>query len=337
MNKKAYLIGAALLLGISIGMVRGQQGTKPNQQGDERIITATNLVTANVIVTDRDGRYVKGLGRDDFQVYDENVKQQIAHFTAESAPFSIGIVCEIHESTPEKTRAMLHALKQFTRGLRDDDDFFFMAFGKQGSVTSEFVPSADQVLDHLAAVKPGGQSSLYDAVYAAVERLRKARNLKKALLIVSDGQDENSRTSYDKLRDRIREFDAQIYAIGIANPATDPFAGYGRWVLEDVTRQTGRRPFLLNTEASMGRAVLAEMARVSGGATYFPEAESQPELAGICTQIALELREQYTIGFYPANIASNMSWHKIRITLGQGNGRRGLSLSYRKGYRAIRL
>jgi hypothetical protein len=83
----------------------------------------------------------------------------------------------------------------------------------------------------------------------------------------------------------LREFDVQIYTIGIADPATDQFAGYRRWVFEDFTRQTGRRSFLLNSEAAMGRAVLGEMARVGGGTTYTPESESEPELTGICTQI----------------------------------------------------
>jgi hypothetical protein len=100
------------------------------------------------------------------------------------------------------------------------------------------------------------------------------------------------------MRNRLRKFDAQIYTIGIADSALDQFAGYRRWVFEDFTRQTGRRSFLLHTEAEMGRAVLGEMARVSGGTAYTPESESEPELTGICTQIALELRE-HTLGFLP--------------------------------------
>jgi hypothetical protein len=110
------------------------------------------------------------------------------------------------------------------------------------------------------------------------------------LLIISDGDSENSQTSYKQLRNRLREFDVQIDAIGIANPSIDQFAGYGTWVFEDVTRQTGRRSFLMNAEALMGRAVLAGMARVSGGTSYYPESENEPELVSICSQIAGELR-----------------------------------------------
>lgn len=193
------------------------------------------------------------------------------------------------------------------------------------------MPSADQVVDHLKFVKPGGPASLYDAVYLATDRLQRARNLKKALMVISDGQDDHSRYTYKELRNRLRTFDAQIYAIGIADPTTDQFAGYGRWVFEDITRQTGRRSFLLNSDVALGRAVLAEMSRASGGTTYFPQTESEPELAGICTQLALELRQQYTLGFY-SNKAGDSKWHRLKVRLGKPAGGSGLTLSYREGY-----
>jgi Ca-activated chloride channel family protein len=305
--------------------------TKQTEQ-DERVVVGTNLVNVNVIVTDGKGRYVKGLAREHFEIYDDRVKQQIAHFSADAAPVSLGIVCEIHPTVPERTRAILAALKQFAGTLKDRDDFFFVAFSEQGNLTTDFIPSAEQVLDHLTVVKPGGAASLYDAVYVAADRIHKARNLKKALLIVTDGQDDNSRHTYKDLRNRLRESDVQIYAIGIADPTRDQFAGYGRWVFEDITRQTGRRSFLLNSDAALGRAVLDEMSRVSGGTTYFPANESEPELAGICTQIALELRQQYTISFYSTNAASDHKWRRVKVRVNPPANQSGLTLSYREGY-----
>jgi Ca-activated chloride channel homolog len=301
---------------------------------DEQIVTGINLVSVNVIVTDRSGKYVKGLKGAQFEILDENVKQQIAHFSDEAAPVSLGIVCEVHNSTPAKTRAMLTALKQFTRGLGNDDDFFFMAFGSQGSVASDFVPTANQVLEHLASVKPGGPASLYDAIYIGADRLRKGRNLKKVLLIISDGEDENSRTSFKGLRNRLRDFDVQIYAIGIADPSLNQQSSLGAWVYEDLTRPTGRRPFLPNTETARGRAVLAEMTRVSGGATYYPQSENEPELVGIFAQISVELRNQYTIGFYPTEKGSRKEWHKITVRMNAEDSRQ-LVLSYRQSYRQV--
>ena len=215
MRKTGYLclttvVLAATVLAQSISTTQGQQ--------DDKVVVGANLVTLNVIVTDSKGRYVKGLARDQFEVYDNKVKQPIAHFSTDASPVSIGIVCEIHESAIEKTRAMLAAIKEFTTTLENEDDFFFLAFNEHGSFVTDFVPSSDQVLDHLRFVKPGGPSSLYDSIYLAADRLKKSRNLKKTLLVISDGQDTSSIHNYNKLRYRLRTLDAQLYAIGIADP-----------------------------------------------------------------------------------------------------------------------
>ncbi|HEY5884387.1 MAG TPA: VWA domain-containing protein [Pyrinomonadaceae bacterium] len=330
MRIRTYLCAAVVGL-ISLVPTLFAQPQVATSSQDDRIVVGTNLVTLNVIVTDNNGRYVKGLARDQFEVYDNKVKQQIVHFSADASPVSIGIISEIHANRPEKIRAMLGALKQFTNGLRERDDFFFVAFSEYGTLKSGFIPSANQILDHLQYVKPGGPTSLYDAVYLATERLRQGRNLKKALLIISDGQDDRSHHSYKELRDRLRTFDVQIYAIGIADPTTDRFAGYGRWVFEDLTRQTGRRSFLLNSEAALGRAVLEEMSRSSGGTTYFPDSENEPELSGICTQIGYELRQQYTLGFY-AHDVDRKKWRRLKVRINKPDRASGLTLSYREAY-----
>lgn len=303
----------------------------PDSPPEEPVVIRTNLVTVNVIVTDKKGRYVKGLKSDQFSIYDENARQKIAHFSVGAAPVSIGIIFEIHSARQANVSAMLAALRQFVTTLGERDNFFFTAYSSNGSVTTEFIPSANQIIEHLSAVKPGGPSALYDVVYSAAGRLRQSPNLKRALLVISDGQDDHSKHSYDDLRNRLREFDAQIYTLGIADSAMEKFAGSPRWVFEDFSRQTGRRSFLLNSEADMGRAVLGEMARVSGGTTYTPESESEPELAGICTQIALELREQYTLGFYPSDLTSK-KWHRIKVSVDPQESSSSFSLSYRKGY-----
>ncbi|HKP47965.1 MAG TPA: VWA domain-containing protein [Pyrinomonadaceae bacterium] len=331
MRNSIYCTLSTLILVVVATAVWGQTVATKSAQQDERVVVGTNLVTVNVIVTDDNGRYVKGLTRDQFALYDEKIKQNIAHFSADASPVSLGIVLEVHENAREKVKAALAALREFTNTLQSRDDFFFVAFSEHGSLKSEFIPSANQVLEHLKVVRPGGPSALYDALYLAADRLQRAHNLKKAILVISDGQDEQSRHSYAELRSRLRTFDAQLYAIGIADPARDPFAGYGRWVFEDVTRETGRRTFLMNAEAAMGRGVLAEMSRVSGGTTYYPDTESEPELTGICTQIALELRAQYTLGFYPSELSNK--WRHLKIRVESPKRSPNYSLSYRKGYR----
>lgn len=328
MRNLVYVYLATLVLAVSVA---GQVTPSSRPQQDDRISVGTNLVTVNVIVTDDNGRYVKGLSQEEFTIYDNKVKQPIAHFSAEPSRVSIGIVCEIHERVPGQTRSVLAAVKQFSSTLGSEDDFFFVAFSEHGSFTTEFIPSSDQVLDHLRFVKPAGPSSFYDTVYLASTRLRNSRNLKKALLLISDGYDTGSTHGYNKLRSRLRTLDAQIYAIGIADPALDQFAGNRRWFFEDITRQGARRSVQISPEVASGRAVLAELSRASGGTTYLPEMESESELAYICSQIAVELRQQYTLAFYSNTTVSN-EWHKLKVRVRASEAHSKLSLSYRNGY-----
>jgi Ca-activated chloride channel homolog len=283
------------------------------------------FVTLNVIVTDRNGHYVEGLSPDQFEIYDNNVKQEITHFSIDESSTTLGIVYEVNENDTERLSAVLNAFKQFVSTLQSDDDFFFVAFNKRGSVTTGFIPSQAQILEYMQFVSVGDPFSLYDSIYLATERLKQSPNIKKALLVVSDAKDNGDNNSYRKLRYRLRTLNAQIYIIGSAEPASDGLRG---WVFEDLTRQSGRRSFLLDTDTGIGRLVLEEMTRASGG-SYFPQAESESELAGICTQIKLELRRQYTFGFY-SNVTSG-EWHTLRVCLRE-TGRGPLMLSYREGY-----
>lgn len=174
-------------------------------------------------------------------------------------------------------------------------------------------------------VSVGDPFTLYDSVDLATDRLKQSPNIKKALLVVSDAKKNGSSDSYRKLRSRIRTLNAQTYIIGLAEPDSDALRG---WFFEDLTRQSGRRSFLLDTNSGLGRLVLEEMSRASGG-SYFTQAESESELAGICTQIKLELHRQYTFGFY-SNVTSG-DWHTLRVRL-HGTTRSGYTLSYREGY-----
>src|SRR5512145_1417312 len=119
MNKKTSLVLAALLIVASRAVALAQE---------DKVVSETNLVTVNVIVTDNNGRYVKGLRQDQFEIYDEKEKRQITHFSTDEAAVSLGIVWEIHNTTSAESRAMLTSLRRFTRSLREEDDFFFSAF-----------------------------------------------------------------------------------------------------------------------------------------------------------------------------------------------------------------
>jgi Ca-activated chloride channel family protein len=286
--------------------------TKPQEpKDDQRITLGTDIVNVTISVTDPYGRFITGLGKDHFEVYDDKVKQEIAHFTDEDAPVSLGIVYDVSGSMRERINRSIRALRRFIETSNNDDDFFLIAFNDRAKLIQDFTASGDSVLGHLMFANPQGSTALYDAAYIAVEKVQQGRHSKRALLIISDGQDNNSRYTYKELRNIVKEADVQIYAIGITDPANDSLAGFGRSVLEEITRMTGGRAF-------------------------FPNDYNEPELVEICARIALELRHQYSVGFYPTDVASEAKWHKVQVKVNSPRGLGRLSLSYREGYQSFK-
>jgi Ca-activated chloride channel homolog len=321
--RKVLLLSPLTLLLVITALWR--INSPPSTQREEQSVETAQLVTLNVIVTDRNGHYVEGLTPDQFEIYDNNIKQEISHVAIDDSPASLGIVYEVNENDTERLSGVLNALNQFIGTLQSDDDFFFVAFNKRGSVTTGAIPSHAQVLEYMQFVSVGDPFSFYDAIYLATERLKQSPNIKKALLVVADPQDNLNSNSYQKLRSRVRVLNSQIYLIGLTGPSSETERG---WVFEDVTKQGGRRSFLLDADPGVGRLILEEMNRASGS-SEFPQAESESELAGICTQIMLELRRQYTFGFY-SNVASG-KLHTLRVRL-RDPMRPGYTLAYREGY-----
>lgn len=287
----------------------------PSKRDDAKpqapIQLGTDIVNVMISVTDPYGRFVTGLAKDHFDVFDDKVKQQIAHFTDEDAPVSLGIVYDVSGSMKERVNRSIRALRRFVDSSHVDDDFFLIGFNDRAKLVQDFTTSGESVIGHLMFVNPKGSTALYDAAYIAVEKVQQGRHSKKALLIISDGQDNNSRYTYKELRNRVKEADVQIYAIGITDPASDALSGFGRSVLEEITRMTGGRAF-------------------------FPNAYNEPELVEICTRIALELRHQYSVGFYPTDIQSDAKWHKVQVKVNPPRGLGRLSLSYRDGYQSFK-
>ena len=181
----------------------------------------TDIVNVMISVTDPYGRFVTGLAKDHFDVFDDKVKQQIAHFTDEDAPVSLGIVYDVSGSMKERVNRSIRALRRFIDSSHIDDDFFLIGFNDRAKLVQDFTTSGESVIGHLMFVNPKGSTALYDAAYIAVEKVQQGRHSKKALLIISDGQDNNSRYTYKELRNRVKEADVQIYAIGITDPASD--------------------------------------------------------------------------------------------------------------------
>jgi Ca-activated chloride channel homolog len=269
----------------------------------------TDVVTLSVTVTDPFNRLVTGLDRHHFEIFEDKVKQQIEFFRDEDVPVSLGIVFDVSGSMKGKLERARDALKAFVETSHDDDDFFLVGFNQRANLLSEFA-DGNNILSKLSFVDPKGQTALYDAAYLGIEKVRQGRHDKRALLLISDGQDNSSRYTYGELRKLLREANVQIYSIGIVE------MGGGAGSSLDL----------------QGQSILEEVAQTTGGKAFFPR--SGAELEDATTRIALELRHQYSIGYIPTNVKRDGLWHKLRVKVNPPKGLPNLNVRTKEGYYA---
>jgi Ca-activated chloride channel family protein len=276
---------------------------------DERkpLITHTDLVTLTVTVTDTFGRFVTGLGKNAFTVTDEKVPQEITFFSDEDAPVSLGIVFDVSGSMGgDKINKAREALSKFIETSHARDEYFLIGFNNRAQLLLDHTRDSDALLQKLTFVQTRGQTALYDAVYLGVNKVTRGVHPKKAVLLISDGQDNSSRYTFSELRRQLKESDVIIYAVGIVDGNDNSDLGYG------------------------GRAILEELAGVSGGKAFFPSTSA--EMNDTFERIALELRTQYSIGFRPTSFANDGKWHKLKIKVQPPRGFPRLFVRGREGY-----
>ena len=304
------MLGFLLLLVNQPG-VRGQQ-QNPNQIQDQEqniLRQRTSVVTVNVSVTDKQFRQIGGLAKDHFEIYEDKVRQQIEFFTDEEKPVSIGIVFDLSGSMKDKISRARDALNAFVDTSHSDDDFFLVGFNERASLLAG-LSDGKTVLRKLGMVEPRGQTALYDAAYLGVEKVKEGRHEKRALLIISDGQDNASKYNYGELRKLLKEADVQVYCIGIGEQG--PASG------SILDRQ--------------GQLILEEIAQSTGGIAFQPN--TYDELRDSVTRIALALRHQYSIGYVPVNEQRDGKWRKIKVRVNAPRGLPSLIVRAKEGYYA---
>jgi Ca-activated chloride channel homolog len=269
------------------------------------IKTSTNLVTLNVTVTDPYGRYVTGLGKEHFEIFDDKVPQRIEFFNDADAPVSIGLIFDVSGSMKGRISRSYDALQRFCNTGHQEDEYFLVTFNNGAKLTRDFTRDSRDITNSLMLVEPKGETALYDAAYIGIEKVRDGKHPRKAILLISDGQDNNSRYSLKELKQLVRESDVQIYAIGITNV-------FGAREL-DVT----------------GQVILEELTRLTGGRAFFPTNEA--ELNEVITRIGLELRHQYSMGYEP-NGHNDGRWHKLQVKIKAPKGMPALTVRTREGY-----
>ncbi len=206
----------------------------------------SSLVLIPVHVTTPGGAAVATLSKDSFQLFEDGVEQKITLFAKEDAPLSVGVVFDASGSMQNKIRKSSEAAATFFKTANADDEFFLVEFNDRAKLTVPFTSDSDEIYKRIAQTKAFGRTSLLDAIHLAAVEMKHARNLRKALVIFSDGGDNRSRYTESEIRNAMLESDVQVYAMGIFNH-DDPRKlsreeQNGPQLLNDLAEQTGRPP-----------------------------------------------------------------------------------------------
>jgi len=225
------------------------QGTDANGV----VLVNTDLITLTVTVTDAYGRYVSGLEKKHFTVFDDKTQQEITFFSDDDAPVSVGVIFDMSGSmSGDKIRKAREALARFIQTSHERDEYFLVGFNNRAQLLLDRTRDGNSVLNKLTFIEPKSNTALYDACYLGVEKVSRGTHQKRALLLISDGQDNDSRYTFSEVRRLLKESDVVLYSIGILGGG-DPNSSLG---LE-------------------GQAILDELSSVSGGKAFFPN--SAPE------------------------------------------------------------
>jgi Ca-activated chloride channel homolog len=270
------------------------------------------LVLINVTVTDPLNRFVTGLEREHFRLFEDKTEQQISEFSSEDAPISIGLVFDTSGSMGSKLQKSRQAAAEFFKTSNPADEFFLVQFNDRPELAVPFTTDTDKIQSTLTFTQSKGRTALLDSVYLAMHEMKKAHNPRKALLIISDGGDNSSRYTETEIKNAVREADVQIFAIGIFE-----MMGGGR----------GRTP-----EEAAGPGLLNELAEQTGGREY--AVDNVAELPDIAAKIGIELRNEYILGYTPKNRERDGKYRRVQVKLNQPRGLPPLKAFFRLGYYA---
>lgn len=282
--------------------------TTKAQESDRFVASPTELVVLSVVVDDRRGHTVTNLARERFTVYDDDRVQPITLFSNEDTPVSVALVIDISGSMRPKLGEVVVAALAFAQSSHPADELSTIGFNEQvfDAIDGHALEAAD--LHGLEAALRGlraeGQTALYDGLEAGLDRLDRSTHARKILLLVSDGGDNASVSTLDKVLARAKRSNVAIYTIGLFDP----------------------------NAADQNPKVLQALARATGGQRFLPASPSG--LLGVCQRIAREIRSGYTMAFTPAS--RDGRYHAIRVEVAPGADGR-LTARTRPGYQAVGL
>lgn len=296
-------VRCAVLLFFAIHVLTCPVKSGDNRQAQKPVYkVGVDTVFLRVSVTDPMNRVVTGLTREDFRVFEDKVQQEICMFVQETSPASIGILLDISGSMKANNNILSAraALSRFMSAIQSGDEFFLVTFNQDATLVKNFTDDSGAILNESAMKHPSGRTAVWDAVYRGLETVRGAKNYRRALILITDGEDNSSRYTSSEVREFAKESDVQIYAIG----------------------EPG--------ELDYGPGELESIVKLTGGRAFFPE--NMNSLDYYIDLINAELRNQYVLGYVPSRRVHDGKWRKIEVKLDVPRGLPKIAVRAREGY-----
>src|SRR5712664_1983428 len=285
-------------------------GQDPNagKQGSS-IKVDVNLVVLHTTVVDDRQRFADGLKSENFRVFEDKVEQKLSVFKREDVPVSMGLVIDNSGSMRDKRPRVNEAALTLVQASNPQDEAFVVNFNDDFylDLDKDFTNSIPELKEALERIDSRGSTALRDAILGSLDHLKKASKDKKVLLVVTDGEDNTSHNSLEKTVREIQKTDTVIYTIGL---------------LSEESKKSAKR----------AKRALEEIAKASGGLAYFPE--NVEDVHNICEQVAHDIRNQYTLAYYPTNTKRDGTFRAVQVEVIPPRGRGKLQARTRNGYYA---
>jgi len=267
-----------------------------------------NVVLVPVVVTDTANHPITNLEKENFALYEDGEQQEIQYFSTEDSPISVGLLLDVSKSMTDKFDAERQAVSEFFKNANSQDDYFVITFSSQPQMLTEATQSIGTIQAQLGREIPNGSTAMLDAISMAMTRMRSANYKRRALLIVSDGGDNNSHHKYREIKRLVRDSDVQVYAIGLFDTA----------VFKTI-------------EEFMGKKWLSEITDASGGRTV--TVDNVAKMGEAAATISHELRNEYLLGYRPSHSASDGKRRQIKVRVIDSSAKvEQLQANYRRGY-----
>jgi len=255
-----------------------------------------SMVNLNITVTDNGGHPVRGLGKEDFAVFDEGLQQSIASFHEDAeTPVSVGVLFDVSQSMTEKIDYVRQALTNFCNTINPQDEVFLIRFNNKVKLVRDFTDDRKQLKKSFGSLTPKGETALYDAIIEGLQHLRASKYDKKALLVITDGKDTRSRALLQEVVEAAHRSTALIYGMAIGGEVdrtgTDPTVDYD--TLRTIAAASGGKAFLIQAKHNR---------------------QGRDAINAAALAISAELRDQYSLAYYPPPAKRDGEFRRIKVS-----------------------